>query len=259
MILVLAGTLEGRQTASLLQNSGFSVTATTVTDYGAELLRHQGVEQVLAGALDELSLEHCLRQGYRLLVDATHPFAAQASQTAMNAANAVGISYLRLERTAGELPEHSLVYGERDLEHSIERALSLGKVVFSTLGSRSLWELQKAACAKGARLIARVLPDAAVLSECLKLGLSPAQIIALQGPCSQGLNVAMYRQYGAEVVLTKDSGSTGGLQEKVAAALEVGIPIVVWQRPQLQYPLVVHTPEEALDYCLKHLRNGQSI
>lgn len=258
MILVLAGTLEGRQTASLLQNSGFAVTASAVTDYGADLLRKQGVQQVLSGALDEPSLENYLRQGFELLVDATHPFAAQASQTAMNAAKNVGIAYLRLERIAGELPKHPLVYGERDLGHSIERTLSLGKLIFSTLGSRNLPVLQEAASAKGARVIARVLPDAAVVAECLKLGLSPAQIIALQGPCSQELNVAMYRQYGADVVLTKDSGDTGGLQEKVAAALEVGIPIVVWQRPQLSYPQVVHTPEAAVDYCLKYLRSGQS-
>ncbi|SHE49224.1 precorrin-6A reductase [Desulforamulus putei] len=256
MILVLAGTLEGRDTAALLQRAGFNVTASAVTGYGCHLLQKQGLTRILTGALDEAALTGILRQGIRLLVDATHPFAALASRTAMAAARAAGVPYLRLERPAAELPAHPLVYRAKDLESTIGQALSLGKVLFSTLGSKSLSSLLAAARQAGAKVVARVLPDSKVILHCLQLGLNPGEIIALQGPCSVELNIALYRQYQAEVVLTKDSGSTGGVEEKVAAAIEAGIPVVVWQRPGLDYPLVLHRPEEVLQYCLNHLPKG---
>ena len=94
----------------------------------------------------------------------------------------------------------------------------------------------------GVKVVARVLPEPSVLASCTQLGLTPGEIIALQGPCSTELNQALYQQYKAEVVITKDSGSVGGIQEKVDAALHLGIPIVICQRPRLNYPLVVRPP-----------------
>lgn len=258
MILVLAGTLEGRKTAALLQKAGFTVLASTVTDYGSKLLSNQGVQQVRAGALDKASLEELLGQGIELLVDATHPFAAEASKTAIGAAQEVGIPYVRLERPQTKLPAHPLVHACDDLNNSIKKALSLGKVIFSTLGSKNLPLLMAAAKEKGVRVVARVLPEPAVIANCLALGLIPRDIIALQGPCSQELNLAFYKQYQAEVVITKDSGNTGGVEEKLKAALQLGIPIVIWQRPLINYPLILHAPAEVLQYCQKFKASEQA-
>lgn len=256
MILVLAGTEEGRRVAALLQQEGFSVQVSAVTAYGTKLLAQQGLSNISAGPLDEAALQQVLKQGITLLVDATHPFACQASQNAMAAAAAVGVPYLRLERPATALPEHSLVHEASDLATAIEKALSLGKVIFSTLGSKNLAPLVAAARSHGAQVVARVLPDSNVLRSCQELGLTPAQLVALQGPCSRELNAALYRQYQAQVVLTKNSGSTGGVEEKIDAALQVGIPIVVWQRPKLHYPLILQQPKEVVQYCLKYLPKG---
>ncbi|WP_003541421.1 precorrin-6A reductase [Desulfotomaculum nigrificans] len=253
MILVLAGTVEGRQTAALLQEHGFRVTASVVSPYGAELLSRQGVSCVRTGPLDELSLQALLQQGVSLLVDATHPFATAISQLAMQVARRLGVPYLRLERPAAELPPHPLVHPVESLQQGIDRSLALGRVWFSTLGSKHLPTLVVAARRSGVKLVARVLPDLNVIKACLNLGLNPADIVALQGPCSEDLNLALYRQYRAQVVLTKDSGGTGGVPEKVAAAVKAGIPIVVWQRPRLSYPLVLNSPEQVLEYCLYRL------
>ncbi|GAB6180937.1 precorrin-6A reductase [Desulfotomaculum defluvii] len=249
MILVLAGTLEGRKTAALLQTAGFKVLASTVTDYGSQLLLEQGVQQARTGALDRASLKELLGQGVELLVDATHPFAAEVSMTSIGAAQEVGIPYVRLERPQTNLPVHPLVYACDDLNSSIKKALSLGRVIFSTLGSKNLPMLIAAAKETGVKVVARILPEPAVVANCLNLGLTPRDMIALQGPCSQELNMALYKQYQSEVIITKDSGNTGGVQEKIGAALELGIPIVIWQRPRLHYPLVLHSPAEVLQYC----------
>ncbi len=256
MILVLAGTLEGRIVADLLQQAGFSVQVSAVTDYGTDLLTRQGIEHISSGPLDETALRQVLKQGITLLVDATHPFASLASQNAMSAAATVGVPYLRLERLTTAIPSHPLVHDAASLQDCIQKALGLGKVLFSTLGSKNLPALLAAARPAGVRVVARVLPVSGVLHACRELGLTPADLVALQGPCSRELNVALYRQYQAQVVLTKNSGPTGGVEEKIAAALQVGIPIVVWQRPRLHYPLVLHQPTEVVQYCLKNLKTG---
>jgi precorrin-6A/cobalt-precorrin-6A reductase len=105
MILVLAGTKDGREIAERLKLKGFEVIASTVTDYGASLFS-EGIK-VHKGALDELSLIDFIYKNYiDVVVDATHPFAKDVSINAINACNKTGIKYIRYER-------ESLYYGSR--------------------------------------------------------------------------------------------------------------------------------------------------
>jgi precorrin-3B C17-methyltransferase len=50
-------------------------------------------------------------------------------------------------------------------------------------------------------------------------------------------------------VVTKDSGAAGGYAAKAAAAAALGIPLLVIERPQIQYPAVVGS----FDAVLEHL------
>ena len=54
--------------------------------------------------------------------------------------------------------------------------------------------------------------------------------------------------YGAQLVLTKESGDIGGFKEKIEAALELEIPVIVLARPQINYPVMVHSSEEVVEY-----------
>ena len=67
------------------------------------------------------------------------------------------------------------------------------------------------------RLYARILPVRPSLDRALDLGYLPAHIICMQGPFTTELNAAMFRQTGARYVVTKNSGRTGGFQEKLEA------------------------------------------
>ena len=69
------------------------------------------------------------------------------------------------------------------------------------------------------RLWARVLPTHAALDICLDSGLPASHIIAMQGPFSNALNAALYDQLGVRVMITKDSGVSGGTAEKILPAL----------------------------------------
>ena len=82
------------------------------------------------------------------------------------------------------------------------------------------------------RLIVRILPVRDSLDKALNLGLSPAQLICMQGPFSVALNREMFKSAGAAFVVTKNSGAVGGFEEKLIAAREAGARLIVIERPE---------------------------
>lgn len=45
----------------------------------------------------------------------------------------------------------------------------------------------------------------------------------------------MYRQYGTQVMITKESGAEGSLDEKLHAALDMGLYVILITRPDTPY------------------------
>ena len=103
--------------------------------------------------------------------------------------------------------------------------------VLLTTGSKEL-EAYTAVQDFQTRLFPRVLPSASVLEKCAALGFPGAHIIAMQGPFSQAMNAALLRETGAKILVTKDTGVSGGFAEKVAAAKEVSAKVLVIARPR---------------------------
>ncbi len=240
MILVLAGTAEGREAIGALKAEGHTVWASTVSEYGGSLARGAGADRVLVGVLGRGELASLLRREEPLaLVDATHPFAERASREAMAACNDTGVPYLRFERPAAVLPDGPPVTRVPGFVEAARAACAAGEVLFLSVGSRHLQLFVAEARKAGRRVVARVLPDPLVLERCRGLGLGPGEVVAARGPFSRELNAAMFRHYRASVLVTKESGPAGGTEEKILAALEVGIPVVVVERPKLAYPAVV--------------------
>jgi precorrin-6A/cobalt-precorrin-6A reductase len=254
MIIVLAGTSEGREITGLLLEAGWPVLASVTSEFGEVLLQKQGILNIVKGVLQKESLVALIKNNHvKFLVDATHPFAAAISRKAMEAAHDTRIEYLRLERKAGSLPDDPLVIPIRALEE-LEDHLSKGKRVFSTLGSKNIPIIMPIIRRKNAELIVRVLPSSTVLKSCEDLGLNPGQIIAMQGPFSRILNMELFKQYKAEIIISKDSGPAGGLDAKIEAAREMEIPILVWARPELSYPQVFHSSGSLLEYIKESRR-----
>ena len=102
--------------------------------------------------------------------------------------------------------------------------------VLLTTGSHTLNLYTRAA--DPARIWARVLPTREALELCAAAGLPPSHIIAMQGPFSKALNAALYDQLGIRVMITKDSGRAGGVEEKVIPALEREIHVIMIDRPK---------------------------
>ena len=244
-VLVMAGTVDGRVAVRALKESGWRVVATAVTGYGAELAAGAGADQVIARPLDAAGLSAVLLEaGCGALVDATHPYAVEASRQAQQAAREAGVPYLRLERPPTDWPSDPRVLLTADFPSAARLAFDRGAVVYATVGSRRLAPFAEVAFREGKRLVARVLPDPEAISHCLALGLRPFQIMAVQGPFSRELNRLMFKETGAEVLVTKDGGEAGGVLAKVEAALELGLWVVVVRRPVSLDSAVARTPAE---------------
>lgn len=246
MILVLAGTLDGRQLAVDLAGEGHEVLLSVVSEYGGELARDSRLT-VRVGPLDQFELVAFLKQTpIRMVVDASHPYAANASQNAMTACRDAGVPYIRYERPAVPLPEYERLYEVYDAAQAAKTAAKLGNIVFLTTGSRALSVFKGEPLLADKRLIARVLPEPAVLKECLELGFSPRDIVAMQGPFSHALNVAMFEEFQAEVIVTKNSGQVGGSDTKISAAMALNLPLIVISRPKINYGAAGYSKQEII-------------
>ena len=244
MILVLAGTSEGRKLTSKLLQAGYQLLVTAVTEYGALLLAEEG-NGVLKKALTSSDLKELIAlKGIKAVIDATHPYAKNISLTAIEVCKEKEVPFLRFERTITNLPTHSLIHKVHNYQEAAQVAATLGEVVLLTTGTRNLEDFSNLPQLRNGRLIARVLPEPEGLQKCRELGFLPRDIIAMQGPFSKELNSALYRQYGVQVVITKESGPRGGTDTKVEAALKLGIPTVIIERPELDYPNIARELSE---------------
>ena len=101
--VVFAGTTEGYATARFLSSHGVSVDACTATEYGADCLEENAFLKVFSGRLEAAGMaEFLLRQHPDLVVDATHPYAALATENIRTACRETGTDYIRIQRSSSE-------------------------------------------------------------------------------------------------------------------------------------------------------------
>ena len=228
-LCVFAGTTEGRRLVELLADAPVEVTACVATEYGEALLTPRERLTVSHRRLTEEEMEALLAQErFDLVVDATHPYAAEVTENIARACRRAGVEYLRLLREADALPEGAVYFP--DTESAVNWLAGTEGNILLTTGSK---ELAKYAALPGfaRRVCARVLPMEASLSACRAAGLGPDRIIAMQGPFSREMNAAILEAVSAKYLVTKDTGGTGGFGEKAAAARDAGAVLVVVGRP----------------------------
>lgn len=233
MILVLGGTLEGREIAAMLQANGFQVILSVVTDYGADLAHDENdTLEVIRGAMSVQDLTQLVRsRDIDLLIDATHPYAREIKRNLRFLTETLKITILRYLRSETKVPENPLVHLASSPEEAAEMSFSMADCVFSTIGTRQLQPFIEKSKATDKRLVVRILPDPASVRECILAGVLPRNIVAMQGPFPSELNIAMFKHFNAGVIVCKESGDTGGTMEKLEAAFKIDIPAVIISRP----------------------------
>lgn len=228
-LCVFAGTTEGRELVEWLEGQPAAVTACVATEYGEALLTPREGLTVAAGRLAEAEMEDLFRrERFDLVVDATHPYAAEVTENIARACEASGTDYLRLLRKGDALPEDAVCVPDAAAAAAY-LAGTEGNILLTT-GSKELAKYAALPDFAG-RVYARVLPMEASLAACREAGLAPDHIIAMQGPFSREMNAATLRAVDARYMVTKDTGGAGGFLEKAAAAREAGAALVVVGRP----------------------------
>lgn len=256
MILLLGGASETAPLCAALVESGRQVLVSTATDAPLALPSHPLVER-RSGRLDATAMAGLLRSaGAKALVDATHPYAAEAQANACAAARAAGVPYLRWQRSDTDASLTGEVVWAGNHEEAARAAFAYGRTVLLMTGSRNLEPYARQARSTGLPLYARVLPLAESLAACRAAGLTEAAVIAARGPFSVDQNQEAIRATGAGVIVSKDGGAEGGVPAKLEAARLEGCRVVVVRRPSPIVAAPVRSIKELLDAlrALEHPR-----
>lgn len=247
MILLIGGTGEARLIAAELENLGLDYLLSLATDYGRETAVVEGIDskRLLHGRLNaEQFIELIRSRGIFLIIDAGHPHAAELHREIDRAVEKCEIELIRWQRkTTSDYSQDSRVKFFSNTEemlpfikeNSVERILmvagnSIAVQLLPYLDSDRVW--------------VRTLPWEKSICELVEKGLSHKHIIAWHGAMTYALNLAILKELEIDVLITKDSGDSGGFKAKVDAALDYGCRVMVLKAPEITNGKIVKSREE---------------
>ena len=241
-MLLLGGTGEARRLAQRLVDDGVAVVSSLAGRVADPLLPPGDVR--IGGFGGAAGLVAWLQEHpVAAVVDATHPFAAGMTAHAAQASAVTGVPLLRLQRP-GWSPSPGDDWRWVDSLPAAADAVAGFGHVFLTTGRQGL----AAFAGLSAHCVVRSVdpPDPPL----------PARttVVLARGPFTVDEERALMTEHGVDVVVTKDSG--GHMTEaKLAAARELGIPVVLVRRPPVPPGIpVVATLDEAREWVTARVR-----
>lgn len=240
--LVAAGTTESEEAVALLLEAGSSVIVSSATDMGARMFDRLSAEypdslERLTGRRDCTAWKKLIRdRQIESVLDATHPFAVEVSRELKQACLDTDVLYLRYLRPA---TDHSAykdgIYWAKDAVEAADTASRLagedGRILLTT-GVVTLPIYRERIPGFQDRCYARVLDTPSSRAACEKIFSDAGHWRAQDPPFDADANERLIRQIRAEVLVSKDSGESGGVEAKLAAAKRAGIPVVLIRRPE---------------------------
>ena len=242
-ILILGGTTEARQVAEFLLESGFEVITSLA---GRTQVTRRLPGQIRVGGFGgAVGLADYLAQAkIDVVLDATHPFAAQISQQAAIATDHYSIPRLMLVRPAWE-PQ----LGDRWLPvvswaDAVDLLPQIAQRIFLTIGRQ---ELGQFAALQSLWFLMRVL-------EPLEFGVlrPPGVVLCDRPPFSFDQECYYLHHYSIDTLVTKNSGGSA-TAAKLQAARAQAVQVVMIQRPPLPSGEQVATPAEALHWLTQQV------
>ena len=225
MILVFGGTTEGRKAVVELEEAGQPFYYSTKTDM-QDVTLHHGIP--LQGAMDQEAMTtFCQEHDIRLLIDAAHPFAKMLHETVAAVAEELHLPAIRFERI---FPPRDADITWIDDYSSLTAHCSTLHSLLATTGVQSISKL-KWLEDEGVKVFYRILDRESSIKLAHEQGATDDQLYFYTD--SRVIDI------DADAILLKESGLTGGFQEKVDAAKQKGMRIFVLKRPQT--PSVFHT------------------
>ncbi len=237
-ILVLGGTLEASALALALAERG----ERAVLSYAGRVAQPKAQPiAVRVGGFGGVAglVAHLRRERVSHLVDATHPFAAQMSRHAVEAAAQAGVPLLALSR-----PPWQPGPGDRWCEVD-----SIGAAVAALAGPP-----QRVMLALGRLHLTdfAAQPQHHYLLRLVDAPEAPPPlprhtVLVARGPFDVAGDTALLQAHGIERIVCKNAGGSGA-QAKLLAARALGLPVLMVQRPVIAARHTVASVAEALQW-----------
>lgn len=238
-ILLLGGTEEAREIAEGLADAG----ADFVTSLAGRTEAHYpGTVRIggfggIEGMAEALKGDHV-----EVVVDATHPFAAEISPKARRAARMAGARYLRVERQRWRRSGRDRWISVNSLEEAAS-LIDSGATVFLAVGAGGVAPFLDR---RDLTLVVRSIeePDLGNRHDIV--------VIRDRGPFTIESERALFEEWGFDAVVMKNSGGSGAAA-KLVVARERGTLVYMVRRPQGQPWPTVRTPDAALKRLRRYL------
>ncbi|NML95732.1 cobalt-precorrin-6A reductase [Novosphingobium olei] len=235
-VLVLGGTTEASALARLLAECGIAATLSYAGR--TESPRPQPVP-VRIGAFGGAAglADHLRETGVTHLVDATHPFAATMSANAVAAAREAGVPHIALTRPAWQPVGGDRWHHVADIAAAVAALAGPARRVLLALGRM---HVEAFAAQPQHHYLLRFVdaPDEPPR-------LHDHGLVVDRGPFTVAGDRALLQDHGIDLVVSKNAGGTGA-EAKLIAARELGLPVLMIDRPAVPERLEVHRPEDVL-------------
>lgn len=236
-LLILGGTTEASVLARKVAEAGLPA----VFSYAGRVdrPREQPVPVRVGGFGGVAGLARYLcAQAISHVIDATHPFAAQMSTNAVMACAATGVPLIALTRAPWSAGPGDHWTRVSDMDAAVAALAGPPRRVFLAVGRMHLAAF---AAQPQHRYLLRLVdrPDA--------LPLPGASVVIDRGPFSVESDIEVLRHHQIEWVVSKNAGGTGA-RSKIDAARQLGVPVLMIDRPAIPARPEAQTPAQVLGW-----------
>jgi precorrin-6A/cobalt-precorrin-6A reductase len=222
-VLVLGGTTEATALCTVMSEAG--ITGRISLAGRVERPRRQPLPQISGGFGGPEGLAAYLAdEGITHLVDATHPFAAQMSRNAVYAAGQAGVPLIALTRAPWRAEPGDDWRHVPDIAGAVAALDRPRARVMLAVGRMHLAEF--APNPQHFYLLRLVDPPKD------ELPLPEIHVIVDRGPFRVESDRALMEEHAIDIVVSKNSGG-GGARAKIVAARQLGLPVIMIDRPDM--------------------------
>ena len=226
-VLIFGSTKEARDLATTLRRRGRQVMFSVVSEYAKSLLPLGTMCHV--GRLDAAEMLTFIREANpHRVVDACPPYAVLASQNIRQCCDALNIAYERLQFD-------DIATAWRETVEWVDSHETLVSAIVREKGNMLLGIgadpiLPIPLDTDLTRLYPRITPLPEAVAACLELGYPRENIIAMDGPFSKTLTMALFDDKKITAVVVRDATDKSYLHEMVVPALERGYHVIMYGR-----------------------------
>ncbi len=177
------------------------------------------------------------------VIDATHPFAAQMTRNAAQACETLGVPRLVFSRPAWQAGDADHWINVPNTEAAVDALGEAPRKVFLTVGRLSLPAFRRA---PQHHYLMRSIDAPDLADRPPKLDL-----ILARGPFDSTAERELMKAHRVEIIVTKNSG-VGATDAKLAAARDLGLPVIMIDRPTLPDSRIVYDLDDVMAFIDTH-------